>query len=110
MGNGYANGNGDMATWVKHVGTLGSTGALIVIAAYLVYSLVERTMDAPTRSDLASTQQAMVERIIENRTTLDLHMQQVSRNDESVKLLLQQICVNTADDTNQRRACLAREP
>ena len=34
-------GNGELSGWVKAVTALGSTGALIVIAGYLVYAMVE---------------------------------------------------------------------
>lgn len=109
---GLTNGNGGISGWVKAVTALGSTGALIVIAGFLVWALVQsqraQAQNVPQRGDYLKAQDAIIKEVNEARALVDLHVQQSDRNNDALKAILRQICVNTADDPAQRTACFTR--
>ena len=98
------NGNG-LAPWVKAVTTLGATGASIVIAVFLVYSLV--SLDRERRGG-GGRPRLRARRAAPHAGGIEVHVQQADRSTDALKAILRQICVNTAEGASQRTACFTR--
>lgn len=81
------------AGWVKTVRELGSTGAVITIAAYLVYRLAS---GIPSAQDVTDVKALLIE-----------HVKAATVEAAQNRSLLFAICTNAATTEQQRTACQA---
>lgn len=78
---------------VKAVSALGTTGAVIIFAGYLIYAVVEGGKTDTVRA------------LGEVMETMRVHEESERFSAAMMESLLRQICVNTAKDSPERSAC-----